>query len=337
MASGDIVSNPTRDVYGDYLHSIVKKDPSFRSPERQESLKDAILPTSFFLGKGSLSVIAGGDALLGPVGNVFLLPPGINNDLRYKTYFSTYGQDASFAATALAGNLTLRAKILNDSAYSTWLYHSGMGNAETAHPKPGVYQPWLLIAEKDPLDAQFRILPQMASLLPGTMNLASLSGDIHLQGDLTLSPAPQGTLNMLAASSIRGVSRQIPGTVWSGSVINVSDASPESIPSVMAPRSQPVLPSGLANLQTDTTHLGAVGAALTETASYTGINAILQGKVARHDQTLLHRNDPDPIRIIAGTGSLSGVELFSPKRRRSRWVGISTIWPLPSSIFRDPM
>jgi filamentous hemagglutinin family protein len=314
MASGDIVSNPTRDVYGDYLHSIVKKDPSFRSPERQESLKDAILPTSFFLGKGSLSVTAGGDALLGPVGNVFLLPPGINNDLRYKTYFSTYGQDASFAATALAGNLTLRTKILNDSAYSTWLYHSGMGNAETAHPKPGVYQPWLLIAEKDPLDAQFRILPQMASLLPGTMNLASLSGDINLQGDLTLSPAPQGTLNMLAAASIRGVSRQIPGTVWSGSVINVSDASPESIPSLMAPRSQPVLPSGLANLQTDTTYLGAVGAALTETASYTGINAILQGKVARHDQTLLHRNNPEPIRITAGTGSLSGVELFAPTK-----------------------
>ena len=312
--SGDIVSNPTRDVYGDYLHSFVKKDPSFRSPERQESLKDAILPTSFFLGKGSLSVTAGGDALLGPVGNVFLLPPGINNDLRYKTYFSTYGQDASFAATALAGNLTLRTKILTDSAYSTWLYHSGMGNAETAHPKPGVYQPWLLIAEKDPLDAQFRTLPQMASLLPGAMNLASLSGDINLQGDVTLSPAPQGTLNMLAAASIRGVSRQIPGTVWSGSVINVSDASPESIPSVMSPRSQPVLPSGLANFQTDTTYLGAVGAALTETASYAGINAILQGKVARHDQTLLHRNDPDPIRIIAGTGSLSGVELFAPKK-----------------------
>ncbi|MCE9586897.1 MAG: filamentous hemagglutinin family protein [Verrucomicrobia bacterium] len=314
MASGDIVSNPTRDVYGDYLHSIVKKDPSFRSPQRQESLKEAILPTSFFLGKGSLSVTAGGDALLGPVGNVFLLPPGINNDLRYKTYFSSYGQDASFAATALAGNLTLRTKILNDSAYSTWLYHSGMGNAETAHPKPGVYQPWLLIAEKDPLDAQFRILPQMASLLPGTMNLASLSGDINLQGDLTLAPAAQGTLNMLAAASIRGVSRQIPGTVWSGSVINVSDASPESLPSVVAPRSQPVSPSGLANLQTDTTYLGAVGAALSETASYTGINAILQGKVARHDQTLLHRNDPEPIRIIAGTGSLSGVELFAPKK-----------------------
>jgi hypothetical protein len=86
------------------------------------------------------------------------------------------------------------------------------------------------------------------------------------------------------------------------------------MPSIMTPRSQSVLSSGLANLQTDTAYLGAVGAALTETASYTGINAILQGKVARHDQTLLHRNNPEPIRIIAGTGSLSGVELFAPTK-----------------------
>jgi filamentous hemagglutinin family protein len=312
--AGDIVSNPTRDVYGDYLHSIVGKDSSFRTSEWQEYHKEAILPTSFFLGKGSLSVTAGGDALLGPVGNVFLLPPGINNDLRYKTYFSTYGQDASFAATALVGNLTLRTKILTDSAFSTWLLHSGMGNSATAHPKPGVYQPWLLVAEKDPLDGLLRILPKMASLLPGTMNLAALSGDINLQGDLTLSPAPQGTMNMLAAASIRGVSRQIPEQVWSGSTIAVSDASPESIPSTIAPRFQPLLRGDLVNINTDTTYLAAVGAALSETASFKGENSILQGKVARHDQTLLHRNDPEPIRIIAGAGSLSGVELFAPKK-----------------------
>ena len=313
--SGDIVSNPTRDVYGDYLHSIVKKDPSFRSPERQESLKNAILPTSFFLGKGSVSVTAGGDALLGPVGNVFLQPQGINNDLLYKTYFSTYGEESSFSGTSLAGDITFRTKILKDPAFASWLSHSMLFEyAATGHPRPGEYQPWILIAEQDPLDGNFGILPKLGSLMPGKMNFTALSGDLSLQGDLTLSPSPVGGLSLVVSGSIKGVSQQIPGESWSASVINVSDASPASMPSIMTPRSQSVLSSGLANLQTDTAYLGAVGAALTETASYTGINAILQGKVARHDQTLLHRNNPEPIRIIAGTGSLSGVELFAPTK-----------------------
>ena len=314
-ASGDIISNPTRDVYGDYLHSIVKKDPTFRSSDNQAKLAQALLPTSFFLGKGSLSVAAGGDALLGPVGNVFLQPQGISNDLLYKTYFSTYAEESSFSATSLAGDITLRTKILKDPAFASWLSHSMLKTyADTGHPRPGEYQPWILIAEQDPLDSNLGNLPKLGSLMPGRMNVTALSGDLLLQGDLTLSPSPAGGLSLVASGSIEGVSQQMPGESWSASVINVSDASPASIPSSMTPRSQSVLSSGRANLQTDTTYLGAVGAALTETASYAGINAILQGKLARHDQTLLHRNNPDPIRIITGTGSLSGVELFAPKK-----------------------
>jgi hypothetical protein len=314
-ASGDIISNPTRDVYGDYLHSIVKKDPTFRSSDNQAKLAQALLPTSFFLGKGSLSVAAGGDALLGPVGNVFLQPQGISNDLLYKTYFSTYAEESSFSATSLAGDITLRTKILKDPAFASWLSHSMLKTyADTGHPRPGEYQPWILIAEQDPLDSNLGNLPKLGSLMPGRMNVTALSGDLLLQGDLTLSPSPAGGLSLVASGSIKGVSQQMPGESWSASVINVSDASPASIPSSMTPRSQSVLSSGRANLQTDTTYLGAVGAALTETASYAGINAILQGKLARHDQTLLHRNNPDPIRIITGTGSLSGMELFAPKK-----------------------
>jgi filamentous hemagglutinin family protein len=313
-ASGDIISNPTRDVYGDYLHSIVKKDPTFRSKENQAKLTQALLPTSFFLGKGSFSVTAGGDALLGPVGNVFLQPQGINNDLLYKTYFSTYDEESSFSATSLVGDITLRTKLLKDPAFASWLSHSMLSGYVKNHPKPGEYQPWILIAEQDPLDGKFGNLPKLSSLMPGRMNVTALSGDLSLQGDLTLSPSRVGGLSFIARGSIKGVSQQIPGESWSASVINVSDASPTSMPSSMTPRSQSVLSSGLANLQTDTTYLGAVGAALTETASYAGINDLLNGKLARHDQTLLHRNDPEPIRIIADTGSLSGVELFAPKK-----------------------
>jgi filamentous hemagglutinin family protein len=314
-ASGDIISNPTRDVYGDYLHSIVKKDPIFRSKENQAKLAQALLPTSFFLGKGSFSVTAGGDALLGPVGNVFLQPQGINNDLLYKTYFSTYDEESSFSATSLSGDITLRTKIHKDPAFASWLSYSMLKTyADTGHPRPGEYQPWILIAEQDPLDTANGILPLIGSLMPGRINVTALSGDLSLQGDLTLSPSRVGGLSLVARGSIKGVSQQIPGESWSGSLINVSDASPASMPSSMTPRSQSVLSSGRPNLETDTDYLGAVGAALTETASYTGISSILNGKVARHDQTLLHRNDPDPIRIIADTGSLSGVELFAPKK-----------------------
>jgi hypothetical protein len=310
MVSGDIISNPTRDVYGDYLHSIVKKDATFRSPENLAKLTQALLPTSFFLGKGSLSVTAGGDALLGPVGNVFLQPQGINNDLLYKTYFSTYDEKASFAATSLSGDITLRTKILQDPAFASWLSYSMLKTyADTGHPRPGEYQPWILIAEQDPLDTANGVLPLIGSLMPGRMNVTALSGDLSLQGDLTLSPSPAGGLSLVAMGSIKGVSQQIPGQSWSGSVINVSDASPLSLPSVSSPRAPDSSVTPI--LQTDSSYLLSVGGALVESASYSGMNASLQSKQARHG--LLNRDNTDPIRIIANTGSLSGVELFAPK------------------------
>jgi filamentous hemagglutinin family protein len=313
-ASDDIISNPTRDVYGDYLHSIVKKDPTFRSPENLAKIAQALLPTSFFLGKGSLSVISGGDALLGPVGNVFLQPQGINNDLLYKTYFSTYAEESSFSATSLAGDITLRTKILKDPAFASWLSHSMLKEyATTGHPRPGEYQPWILIGEQDPLDSQFGVLPKLGSLMPGKIDVTSLSGSLSIQGDLTLSPSPFGGLSFVVGGSINGVSQRIPGEFWSGSVINVSDASPLSLPSVSSPRA-PNFASHKDILKTDTSYLLTAAAALNETASYSGVNALLQGKVTRHDQTLLHRNDPEPIRITTGIGSLSGVELFAPKK-----------------------
>ncbi|MFZ4388239.1 MAG: filamentous hemagglutinin family protein, partial [Chthoniobacterales bacterium] len=55
---------------------------------------------------------------------------------------------------------------------------------------------------------------------------------------------------------------------------------------------------------------------LQETASYTGANAALQGKIARHDQGLLHAGDADPVRIYALGGDLSGLGVFSPKATR---------------------
>ena len=50
------------------------------------------LPTTLYLGKGSFEVKAGGDVLLGPVANPFLLPQGILNGLWTAAIFRSMRQ-----------------------------------------------------------------------------------------------------------------------------------------------------------------------------------------------------------------------------------------------------
>jgi hypothetical protein len=322
----NIISNPTRDVQGDYLQSIVDGNPL--NGEKAALIADTFLPTSFFLGKGEISVRAAGDALLGPVGNLFLQPPGLNNDLFYKTYFSTYAKDSSFSAVTLAGGMTLRTKLLEDPAFATWLDSSrpkSAGETTSGHDRAGAYQPWILVAEQSPLDIvdlpeldlnNLRYLPLIGSLLPPDISLSALGGDLQLQGNMTIAPSPVGNLSMMAEGSINGISRQIAGQTWSVAGINISDASPISIPSVFLPKAQDIINKlNSDRRRTISTYLAPTAAALTETASYLGVSgASLEGKLARHDQSLLHRNDTKPVRITTRTGSLSGLELFSPKR-----------------------
>ena len=66
------------------------------------------MPTTLFLGRSSFEVSARGDVLLGPMANPFLLPQGLNNRFWYKTWFSTYGEDASVEIRSLGGDVTLR-------------------------------------------------------------------------------------------------------------------------------------------------------------------------------------------------------------------------------------
>ncbi|MFZ0434857.1 MAG: filamentous hemagglutinin family protein [Chthoniobacterales bacterium] len=322
----NIISNPTRDVQGDYLQSIVDGNPL--NGEKAALIADTFLPTSFLLGKGEISVRAAGDALLGPVGNLFLQPPGLNNDLFYKTYFSTYGGDSSFSAVTLAGGMTLRTKLLEDPAFATWLDNSRpkrAGFTSSGHDRAGAYQPWILVAEESPLDmvdlpelslGYLRYLPLVGSLLPPDMSLSALGGDLQLQGNMTIAPSPVGNLSMMAEGSINGISRQIAGQTWTVAGINISDASPNSIPGVFLPKAQDLINKFSSDRsRTISTYLAPTAAALTETASYLGVSgASLEGKLARHDQSLLHRNDTKPVRITTRTGSLSGLELFSPKR-----------------------
>ena len=320
-AGGDIISNRTRDAEGRYLSSLI--ETSFAS--RANSSPESWLPTSFFLGKGNITVTARGDALLGPVGNVFLLPQGINDGLfaqgglqvYYRNYFSTYAPESRMSAVSLGGNITFRTQLLDLPAYQKWMVAGR--TSESVSPsnpgKPGDYQPWLRISE---FVADAPDLGSGASLLPASIDLAAVLGSIELQGNLTLSPAARGGLSLLAADSINGLSRQQEGVRWSTSVINVSDASPSMLPSVRAPLSAALLRNDPAfnYLTSPSVFLGDFSLSLRETASYTGANATLQGKIARHDQGLLHDGDTDPVRIYSRGGDLSGLGLFSPKATR---------------------
>ncbi|MCE9542881.1 MAG: hypothetical protein K8R38_05095, partial [Verrucomicrobia bacterium] len=305
-AGGSIVSNKTRDARGDYLKALsdLNNNGKYANPDPV-----TWLPTSFFAGgDSSFSIVSRGGALLGPIGNVFLMAQGINNDLAYKNYFSTYGLDPTkgltdFSAMSLGGGITLRSQLLNTPAFQTWAIHNGVTK------NGGKYQPWVRTVEADPGSTE---LSAGDGLMAPNIRLTALGGDLLFAGAVTLAPSPTGNASFAAKGNIQGVFKQESGVSWNTSLINLSDSSMASIPSYAAPLSQssdfPSSP-GIAS------YLVSFNAALSETASYSGINATIQGKIARHDQGLQHRGDGAPMLLYA-EGDVSGLQLFSPKMAR---------------------
>jgi len=309
-AGGSIVSNKTRDVNGDYLYAL--GDLFNRSREANPG-QETWMPTSFLLGRGSISVSAGGGALLGPVANLFLLPQGINNDISYKTYFSTYDRNpsvegsAAFSAQALGGDLDIRTQILGLPAFSAWGVGQTIGVVGT-HRYAGSYQPWIRTSESDPSGTGL-----MASLMPGTVELTSFSGGISLQGGMLLTPSANGNLSLYSRGGVSGMSRQGVQSRWVSANINLSDASPGILPTVTSPLLQSRdRQDGF--FLTKAGFLANLALAFSESGSYLGNNGVLQTKLLRHDPSLLHSGDSDPLRIYAMGGGLSGIALFSPKK-----------------------
>lgn len=305
-ADGSIVSNKTRDAKGDYLKALADLNNNAGSANPDPA---TWMPTSFFAGGNSrVSVVSGGDALLGPVGNVFLMPQGINNDLAYKNYFSTYGLDpdkgvTDFSAVSLGGGITLRSQLLNAPAFQTWALHNGVTK------NGGKYQPWIRTVEADPSSTE---LSAAAGLMAPIIRLTALGGDLLFAGAVTMAPSPTGNASFAAKGDIQGVFKQESGVSWATSLINLSDASMASIPSYDAPLSQF---SDFASSPGIGSYLSSFNLALSETASFTGGNAAIQGKIARHDQGLLHRGDLAPMLLYA-EGDVSGLQFFSPKMAR---------------------
>jgi filamentous hemagglutinin family protein len=304
-----------------------------RSPSLATSLANALpsqtwLPTTLFLGQGSFDVTAGGNVLLGPVVNPFLLPQGINNTFWYKTYFSTYAATDAVNVSSLAGSVTLREDTTPPGASQSipileeWLQNVSL---LSSNPQSVSYsQPWLRLDENN-------VLPfsTVLTLLPPTLRVTAFSGDINLVGSITLSPSPQGTAELAAAGSINGLQSDgvtpssaspTPVTAWTSSTINLSDANPASIPGVANPLAYQSLvgtrtgsANNSSNLQTLILSLNNLFA---ETGATQGAASVLQIQQALHAPGILHADDTTPAYFYAETGDISGLTLYSAKAAR---------------------
>ena len=279
------------------------------------------LPTTLFVGKSGFDVSARGNVLLGPTANPFLLPGGFNNTVWYKTYFSTYSIDAFVNVSSLAGSVTLRQSASGSGNTTTPLLQSWFQDVfALKSTAAGWFQPWLRLNETS--SGPFSTV---AALSPGTLRATAFSGDINIVGKLTLSPSPTGTVELAASGSLNGVNRNgtftkdgITSVTHGSATINLSDANPATIPGVGSPFAYQTIVGtspGL-TLSTGSNFLASVNALFDESGAIRGPDVTLTSKQALHAPGPLHAGDREPVRLFAGTGSISGVTLFSGKAAR---------------------
>lgn len=312
-AGGAITTNATRSPS---LAQLVNATGVFDDPSTW-------LPTTLFVGKSSFDVRARGDLLLGPVANTFLLPQGLTNRFWYKTYFSTYSAASSVTASSLGGNVTIRSAATPSDTTAPqpilglWMRKELLLNNNSA----ANYQPWLRLAETD-----VTAFNTFASVMPSSVRATAFSGSLNLAGGFNLNPSPTGTVELLAAGSIVGLNKTGASTtillgsttnVWASATINLSDASPASIPGIASPYTYyDYLNRGTsftAHRTTVNSFLNSKNTVFVETGSTSGSAGVVQFKQTLHAAGILHLNDPDPVRIYAGAGDVSGLTLYAGK------------------------
>ena len=180
-------------------------------------------------------------------------------------------------------------------------------------------QPWLRLSE-----SSLTPFSPVWSLSAASVSLSSLSSDINLVGSLTTLPSPSGQIEILASGSVNalqpsGLSNLLSSgrsvQSWVSSTVNLSDADPDSIPSLLRPIAT-IAESPTGGVASSSTTMGfydVLSRLFAESGSVTGNDAVLQTRQARHTQGGLHRDDEEPLRIYAVDGNLSGLTLFSAK------------------------
>jgi hypothetical protein len=293
------------------------------------------LPTTLFLGQGNFSVAAGGNLLLGPVANPFLLPQSYNNiastdDLTSElSYFSTYAAADAVNASSLAGTLTIQDFTDGQGQGSLYAWYTNILDSSVTNASLGsevsAAEPWLLLAEAatNPqhvvadfgssgvhlLGSPSNVYGGVGALFPPTLRASAYSGNINLIGNLTLWPSSSGTVDLVAAGSINAfqvndvITAGIVSSFWGSGLVNLSDTGPYNLPGVTSPLSSA---NQVANLDVFFNTTGATEGLTLQTKQK--LHADINGES-------LHANDPnpDPVYIYAGTGDISGLTLFSAK------------------------
>lgn len=312
---------------GNTIHTNDTRSPSLANISAPPDIyaPETWLPTTLFLGKGNFEVEAEGDLLLGPTANPFLLPEGYSNTFWYKTYFSTFAASDAVNVTSLTGDVTLREGVTLPSEgvsaaipiLEAWLQNVSLlvPNSQTV----SFYQPWLRLDETNV--APFATL---VSLMPPTLRVTALAGDVNIAGNITLTPSPTGTADIAAYGAINAL--QITGVTnvngivtnnWTPSTINVSDADPSALAGIISPLAyQTFVGTAPIAARTGSGFLTLIDSLFEESGSTEGVHAVLQNKQSLHAAGILHRDDADPLHLYASTGSISGLTLFSPKPAR---------------------
>ena len=313
-AGGEITTNSARALTPGILNG---------SPTRESV---TWLPTTLFVGKSSFDVTARGDILLGPITNPFLLPQGVNNKYWYKTYFNTFSGDAGANVMSIGGDVTHRAEVTpnegssGESILKLWFTNQNLYTGSGSAFSSSNFQPWLRLSELN-----LGTFSTVFKLFAPNLRSTALGGDVHLVGDITLSPSATGDLELAAAGGIIGLNRTGEGRVngrpvqtWTASNVNLSDAAPEAIPGITNPLGYQLVAGRdqAANFQSDFNILSEVSRALTETGSYTGEAGSQRTKTALHASGGLHAADRVPVTLYAATGDITGLTLFSPKMTR---------------------
>lgn len=218
------------------------------------------------LGDARASLRADGDVSIGNIINPHLLPQSAGNLAQppfgqgrrnpRATLFSTYGANAGLEARSLAGNLRFDGAPLSATAFPDLLGGNLVGAQNTL----------------------------VGAFLPPTLSLVAYLGDVTVgtaaSGNLTLSPSPTGTLDVLAGGSI----------ALNGNLA-LSDMDPRYVPDAANP---------LGTVQETATARPTVPGLLSDPFSTLG---------NIHASVPVHAADRTPARLLAATGDIVGVNL----------------------------
>ncbi len=328
-AGGEVKTNSARSPSLGLLGTLgAYSDSLLTSTDPEVFLPQTWLPTALFLGKGSFEVSAKRDVLLGPITNAFLMPTGLGNKFWYKTYFSTYGEDSRVDVSSLGGDVAFRTATILPLEFgakpilTAWINQQNLFDLQGANLYSSSRQPWTRLSE-----SSLEGFTSVMQLSPPLLSTTAFTGSINTTGGMTLAPAPLGNLELVAQQAINGLNpagktefQDEAGNLltlmgWISSTINVSDANSFAIPSALSPMSYLGFAGEDSELYKSTANfMAGLDQALTESGSYSGNDAAIDVKRKRHGSSLLHEGDVQPVKVYAGTGDISGLSLFSPKR-----------------------